>query len=96
MFAVTVTFHVKEEFAERFAETVISQARHSLENEIHCHQFDVCTDPSDPKRVFLYELYTDSSAFDGHLKTAHFKDFDSTVNAWIQKKDVNTWYRHEG
>ena len=72
MFAVTVTFQVNEEYG-------IAQARNSLMNEQHCHQFDVCIDPSDPRRVLLYEVYTDSATFDVHLKTAHFKDFDNTV-----------------
>ena len=96
MFAVTVTFRVKEAFAEQFAENVIRQARNSLMNEKNCHRFDVCIDPSDPQRVFLYELYTDSAAFDAHLKTDHFKDFDSTVTTWLQEKDVHTWERYEG
>ena len=96
MFAVTVTFRVKKEFAEQFAENVIRQASNSLMNEENCHQFDVCMDPSDPQRVFLYEIYTDSAAFDAHRKTAHFKDFNSTVTTWLQEKEVRTWDRHEG
>ncbi|MEO0624172.1 MAG: putative quinol monooxygenase [Pseudomonadota bacterium] len=94
MHVVTVTFEVRDEEAERFLARVRLQASESLSNEDDCHQFDVCTDPLDPCRIFLYELYTDAAAFDAHLASAHFKAFDAEVSPWVVKKSIATWELH--
>lgn len=66
-------------------------ARTSLKDEPGCHQFDVCTDPERPNEVFLYELYADRAAFEAHLASAHFADFDSKTSMLIADKDVRTF-----
>jgi quinol monooxygenase YgiN len=71
------------------------QARHSLEREKGCRQFDICADAKAPRRVFLYEIYTDKTAFDDHLKTGHFLDFDQRVKSWLISKEVECWERME-
>jgi len=91
MFVVTVTFGIQPDHVEGFQAAVLSQARNSLELEADCHRFDVCFDDDDPGRVFLYELYTDAAAFQAHLDSAHFKDFDATVADWLESKEVDTW-----
>jgi len=95
MFAVTVTFAVREEFDDRFAKSVLAQARNSLEREEGCHQFDVCFDPSNKGRIFLYEIYSDEPSFQAHLKTEHFISFDAEVKDWLISKEVQTWERME-
>ncbi len=59
--------------------------------ESDCHRFDVCIDPERGERVLLYELYCDHAAFDCHLASAHFVDFDETVRGWISSKKVTSY-----
>ena len=91
MFVVTVKFKVDAATSEDFHEAVINQAANSLSREEDCHRFDVCFDPGDPARVFLYELYTDQAAFDRHLKSEHFLNFAAHTNGWVEDKAVETW-----
>ena len=93
MFAVTVTFVVKEQHIGDFEDVMKAQAINSLTREVGCHHFDVCFDSSDKSRVFLYELYTDKAAFEAHLKTDHFLNFDSTVKDWLISKTAENWDR---
>lgn len=95
MFAVTVNFVIKAEHIENFSKVMKAQAQNSLTREIGCHQFDVCFDPKDPSRVFLYELYSDKEAFEEHLKTDHFLNFDTTVKDWLISKTAENWDRWE-
>jgi quinol monooxygenase YgiN len=44
-------------------------------------------------RLLLYEVYTDSSAFDAHLASAHFHDFNSAVRDWVSEKQISTYLR---
>lgn len=91
MFAVTVTFVVKNEYIEKFEEVMKTQATNSLTLEEGCNQFDVCFDLEDRGKVFLYELYADRAAFDAHLKTDHFLHFDATVKDWLISKTAENW-----
>ena len=91
MFAVVVTFRVAEGAMAAFLPAMTENARASLANEPGCHRFDVCTDPTRPGEVFLYELYTDRSAFDAHLASDHFKVFDARVADMIAAKEVRTY-----
>jgi (4S)-4-hydroxy-5-phosphonooxypentane-2,3-dione isomerase len=87
---VTVEFTIRPGFADPFLHRLAAQAAESL-REPGCSQFDVCVDPSDPHRVFLYEVYSDREAFATHLASAHFKDFDATTGAWVGSKAVAQW-----
>lgn len=91
MFVITVNFKVDATVSEDFREAVINQAANSLNRESDCHRFDVCAAPDDPTRFFLYELYSDRAAFDRHLKSKHFLDFDARTRDWVEEKVVATW-----
>lgn len=91
MFVVTVDFVIHEQHVENFRQAVENQARNSLEQEEGCHQFDVCYDIDDDTAVFLYEIYSDRDAFEEHLDTEHYLDFDASVKDWVAKKDVSQW-----
>lgn len=91
MYVVTVEFRVGFEHVEDFRTAMMKQAANSLQLEEQCRQFDVCFDPEDGCRCFLYERYDDRAAFDAHLKSKHFQEFDATVGPWIETKTVNTW-----
>ena len=54
-------------------------------------QFDVCFDPDNPCRCVLYERYDDRDAFEVHLASDHFREFDAKVQPWVQSKIVETW-----
>ena len=91
MFVVTVVFEVKPDFAEDFRAAVRRQAEASLNRERACHRFDVCRDADDATRFFLYEIYEDKAAFDLHLASEHFADFDRRVAPWVTAKTVECW-----
>lgn len=88
MFVVIVEFTLEAEYIERFRERVRRQAGDSLNRELDCHVFDVCIDPARDDFVMLYEVYSDRGAFDAHLLSSHFVDFDETVRGWIIDKKV--------
>jgi len=96
MFIVTVTFAINQDNVTEFVEIMKKQAYNSLKNEEGCMQFDVCQDPEDARRIFLYEVYIDSDAFDVHLKTDHFLDFDASVRNWTESKTAEQWHRIVG
>lgn len=91
MFAVCVTFQLEPDCAEAFMPLMQENAQTSLRDEAGCHQFDVLTDSGKPDTVFLYELYRDKAAFDTHLASSHFQDFDAAVTPMIKTKIVQTW-----
>ena len=70
MYVVTVEFVVIAGRGQDFLQAMVANARTSREVEPGCRQFDVCVDPDDPLRVFLYERYADRAAFDAHLASA--------------------------
>jgi len=91
MFVVTVEFSVKPLHTDAFLKAVALQARHSLEKEKGCRRFDVAVNSQKHGRVFLYELYTDEAAFNAHLETGHFKNFEAAVRDLLESKTVETW-----
>ncbi len=91
MYVVTVNFETLAEEAEAFHVAVLAQAANSLSLEPDCLVFDVALDPADPARVFLYEVYRDAAAFQAHLESSHFKDFDAKVRPWVRAKEVSQW-----
>lgn len=93
MYIVTVEFTIKPERLDAFLPLMVENAKASREKEPGCRQFDVCTDPAAPNRVFLYEVYADRAAFDIHLASSHFKAFDSAVAQWIEAKVVRIYTR---
>ena len=93
MYVVVVEFTIKPEFCARFRERVEQQARDSLELESECHVFDVCVDPARDEFVLLYEVYSERAAFDTHLESAHFMDFDKMVRDWVESRQLACYER---
>lgn len=87
-YVITVDFSIHAEDASAFLDELTSNARTSVSTEPGCRQFDVCVDPADPTRIFLYEVYDDRPAFEAHLASAHFKAFDRKTAAWTAAKSV--------
>jgi autoinducer 2-degrading protein len=95
MFVVAVTFEIDPEHVGRFIDLVRTQARNSLTLEPGCHQFDVCIAPQDSMKIFLYELYSDENAFNFHLASDHFKQFNGDTANLVRSKSVSTLKRIE-
>lgn len=91
MYAVVVTFTLKPGHRDAFLPLVLSNAAMSRSEEVGCHRFDVCTNPSRQEEVFLYEIYTDRDAFDAHLNSLHFAAFDAATGDMIQAKSIATY-----
>ncbi|MEP3330686.1 putative quinol monooxygenase [Sedimentitalea sp.] len=91
MFAICVTFRVATGQMEAFMPLMLENAATSKELEPGCHRFDVLTDADKPDEVFLYELYTDSAAFDAHCDSTHFKAFSVATANMVAGKDVTSW-----
>ena len=91
MYVITVTFTIKPDHLSDFMAVMLKNSKISLEKEKGCHQFDVCVDPENPNVVFLYELYTGKSAFEAHLASAHFNEFNKKTANWIEIKDVRAY-----
>ncbi len=90
MLLVAVTFDIVPERAEAFRDRVRRQATDSLA-EPGCRRFDVWCDTGDCCRVFLFEIYDDRPAFDAHLESRHFREFDSEVGPWVTAKKIELW-----
>ncbi|MEM8540394.1 MAG: putative quinol monooxygenase [Pseudomonadota bacterium] len=93
MFVVVVTFQVKQDQMKEFLPKMLQNAEASLQNEVGCSQFDVCVDEAQSDIVFLYEVYSDRAAFDIHLSSTHFLEFDRVVAPMIETKQVQTFTR---
>ncbi len=85
MYVVTVTFRIHPGQMDGFLPLMQANAATSRAQEPGCHQFDICRDGDE---IFLYEVYDDRAAFDAHLQSAHFKEFDAAVADMIAEKNV--------
>lgn len=93
MYIVAVEFTVKAGQVAAFMPLMVANAQTSRERESDCRQFDVCADPARPEMVFLYEVYDDRAAFDAHLASEHFKEFDRNVAPMLAGKAVRSYAR---
>lgn len=93
MFVVVVKFSISVGNSRVFHNRVMQQARDSLQKEPECHVFDVCVDCDDDHLILLYEVYSDKAAFDEHLRSEHFRDFDDEVRGLVEEKVVEVYAR---
>ncbi len=91
--ALVVEFLIHAQHVDAFAAAIVANARASRETEPGCRQFDVCRDPAEPRRFFLYELYDDEAAVQAHLRTAHFLSMDATTASWVEHKTLRRYTR---
>ena len=93
MYAVCVMFEISNGQMDAFMPLMKRIAALSRITEDGCLQFDVLTEDSRPNEVFLYEIYTDRSAFDTHLASSHIQSFDAEVASMIKSKKIRTYTR---
>ena len=88
MYVIIVDFEIDPDQIGAFLPLMAENAAASARDEPGCRQFDVCQDPDNPARMFLYEVYDDRAAFDAHLATPHFIAFDEATTGMIISKTV--------
>jgi quinol monooxygenase YgiN len=95
-YCVLVEFDLHPGTKSQFLPLMRAQAANSLALEAGCQVFDIWTASDQPGKVFLYEVYDNRAAFDLHLASTHFRQFDAAVGAWIAHKRVVLLDRREG
>ena len=90
-FVITVDFRLKPGAMVAFRRLIDANAIASCHEEPGCRRFDVLTPEDEPDRVFLYEIYDDKPAFDAHLKTAHFAQFNRDSAELVLSKTVASY-----
>lgn len=91
MFVVTVDFVIKDECVSEFMGHMCRNAETSLQVEDNCLRFDVCTSATEPRNVFLYEIYATQQDFELHLNSPHFTAFNAAVSPMVSQKIVRTF-----
>jgi quinol monooxygenase YgiN len=87
-FVITVEFVLRPSSLQRFLALIKDNAHRSLSEEPGCDRFDVLVQKGSAERVLLYEIYKDRAAFDFHLKSQHFQEFNATSAALVMEKKV--------
>ncbi|MGA7267869.1 MAG: putative quinol monooxygenase [Aestuariivirga sp.] len=90
-FVITVDFRLKPGAMAAFRRLIDANAIASCHEEPGCRRFDVLAPQDEPDRVFLYEIYEDKPAFDAHLKTAHFAQFNRDSAELVLSKTVASY-----
>jgi autoinducer 2-degrading protein len=87
-FLITVDFWLRPGALEPFLALIRDNAKRSLDDEPGCDRFDVLIEKGEPDHVLLYEIYKDRAAFDLHLKTRHFAEFNAASQAYVLDKKI--------
>lgn len=87
MIAIIVDFVALEGKGEDVAKILMTQAKNALEKEPGCRHFDVCTDPEDPRKFFLYELYDDEAAVKAHGEYDHYASFRAAIDPLLESRN---------
>ena len=83
-FVVIAEFVVKEGLMDTFLTHAFDDARHSVDEEPGCLQFDVLQTPEVANGVLFYEVYTSKEAFDEHLATPHVERFRAILSDHLE------------
>ncbi|HEX4986104.1 MAG TPA: putative quinol monooxygenase [Burkholderiales bacterium] len=87
-YVITVDFFLHAGALEPFLRLIKDNARQSLADEPGCDRFDVLIEKGSPDHVLLYEIYKDRAAFDVHLKSRHFAEFNAASQRYVKSKKV--------
>lgn len=82
MFAIFASIRIKPDQRESFLSTIKDTATCSMRDEVGCFRFDVFRDDRDENRYLLYEVYSDETAFEGHLITEHARRAMEGAKVW--------------
>ena len=87
-FVILVDFQLYAGAKAAFRRLIDANARASCRDEPGCQRFDVLERPGEADRVLLYEIYDDRAAFDAHVRTAHFAQFNAASAPLVAAKSV--------
>ena len=87
-FLITVDFYLLPGALDPFIALIKENARRSLAEEPGCHRFDVLVQRGVPDHILLYEIYKNRAAFDVHLKSRHFAEFNAASAPYVKDKKV--------
>lgn len=87
MIAIIVDFVAKEGKGPEVREILQTQAKNALEKEPRCRYFDLCEDPDDPHKFFLYELYDDADAVKAHGGYDHYASFRAAIDPLLKSRN---------
>jgi autoinducer 2-degrading protein len=90
LYVVIVDFQLHPGTRAAFRNLVDANARLSAHDEPGCKRFDVVEPGGDVNRVVLYEIYDNRAAFEAHMQTQHFLDFDAESAALVASKFITT------
>ncbi len=71
-------------------ELLVQNATASFRNEPGCHRFDVIETCDSEVPFVLYEIYQDESAFEEHLKSKHYQEFDTISERFFDGKAIRS------
>jgi (4S)-4-hydroxy-5-phosphonooxypentane-2,3-dione isomerase len=96
-FVITVDFYLHAGTLEPFLILIKENAHKSLTEEPGCDRFDVLIEKGAPDHIVLYEIYKDRAAFEVHLKSRHFREFNTASQRYVRdKKVVEYEYSNDG
>ena len=90
-YVVWVDFRIHPDALDAFLPLMLRNAQASLSREPGCERFDVLLPEADAAAVSLYEIYADRAAFQAHLASDHYREFDQATRAMVQAKAVRTF-----
>lgn len=88
-YAITVDFRLKPGAMADFRTLIDRNAIDSCRDEPGCRRFDVLVPKGDDSRILLYEIYDSRAAFEQHLQTPHFHDFNRDSAGLLISKAVS-------
>ena len=96
-YVITVDFFLHAGTLEPFLKLIKENAHTSLTEEPGCDRFDVLIEKGAPDHIVLYEIYQDRAAFDFHLKSTHFAQFNTASQRYVKEKKVMEYeYTNDG
>ena len=96
-YVITVDFYLHAGTLEPFLKLIKENAAKSLTEEPGCSRFDVLIEKGAPDHIVLYEIYRDRAAFELHLKSRHFAEFNAASQRYVTNKKVIEYeYTNDG
>jgi quinol monooxygenase YgiN len=87
-YVITVDFFLHAGTLEPFLRLIKENAQKSLGDEPGCDRFDVLIEKGSPDHIVLYEIYRDRAAFDAHVKSRHFAQFNAASQRYVKDKKI--------
>jgi len=87
-YVITVDFFLHAGTLEPFLRLIKDNAQKSLTDEPGCDRFDVLIEKGSPDHIVLYEIYQDRAAFEAHVKSRHFVQFNAASQRYVKDKKI--------